>query len=478
MAKKSAKEPEQDKTLISEEHQTGDVPVKGRGRKAKRARSQDDKQPKRWPGTAAILLVGALIGFCGLILGTAVGFRLGRLQTEAEVTAKTAAEERAFLGVGVFYVEDGALVYELYPDGPAEEAGLLVGDVITHVDGEPVGPEMPLQFTIEDYEPGDEARIAVLRGGERERFDVELSTTPLDFEAELLPFSGQPEFVQPRRPELGPGPVRPPDFGPPDRPPEFGPDQLPPEFFEEPSPFLGVFVEQASGGGLLILEVLPGSPAERAGLRAGDVIHSVNGERVSEFEQLREHVLHTGVGGLLELAIARGDRRMQISAMVGTEFPPSPPGFQGEVGYLGVGVEPFTIDTAERMDIPYPGRNGVLIVGVEPDSPAQRVGLRERDVIMMVDNDAVEEVDTFVHVIQSHRPGDVVNLLVFRESQDDFIDVEVALGGRPAFNTFPAPEFSEELQGFGALGDGSPASIELFVFPAGCPPGLDLESCL
>jgi len=384
----------------------------------------------RGANVALILLVGALIGLGGLIVGGAAGYGLGRMQMKARLGGPPDQDERAFLGVGIMYVEDGALIHQLQPDGPAEEAGLLVGDIITEVDGERVGLEegprrTALESLIATYRPGDEVEIVVIRGGEEEFFDVTLGTAPDQFEL------GPPDSRV--RPDL-----------------PFIPDRRNvPGLPGEETPFIGIVAGFEQGRGVLVEEVLPGSPAEEAGLRDGDVVLSVDGDRIGSFEELRDRVLDAGVGGELLLGISRDGELLEIPVEVGAQFLPSQPEFEGDVAYLGVTVEAVSADEAEDLGMPF-DEPGVLILEVEPGSPARRVGLREGDVIVTVDGDETPDPESLRQAIQSREPGDVVELEVMREGEDDFVVYEVALGTREGVDFLVPSEF-RELEGFGLV---------------------------
>jgi serine protease DegQ len=73
---------------------------------------------------------------------------------------------RAFLGVGVHPVEGGVIVLSLAPDGPARKSGMLVGDIITSLDGEAVSDASALHELLREERIGSEATLHTIRGGE------------------------------------------------------------------------------------------------------------------------------------------------------------------------------------------------------------------------------------------------------------------------------------------------------------------------
>ncbi|MFQ5923330.1 MAG: S1C family serine protease [Anaerolineales bacterium] len=91
----------------------------------------------------------------------------------------------------------GALIIEVVPDSPAEEAGLKEGDIIRAVDGAKVNEDHPLAELIGSYEPGEQIKLTVVRDGHRITVDVKLGARPggssleRGFRGEIMPFFGQ-----------------------------------------------------------------------------------------------------------------------------------------------------------------------------------------------------------------------------------------------------------------------------------------------
>jgi membrane-associated protease RseP (regulator of RpoE activity) len=81
-------------------------------------------------------------------------------------------------------VEEGALIRQVVPNGPAEKAGLKTGDIVQQVDGESVSAKHPLRERIVAHQPGDEVTLKILRNAETLEIKVTLESRPAS-----LPFS-------------------------------------------------------------------------------------------------------------------------------------------------------------------------------------------------------------------------------------------------------------------------------------------------
>jgi len=145
----------------------------------------------------------------------------------------------------------GALVSAVENDTPAAKAGLQPGDVILKLNGKDIGRSADLPPQVADLRPGSEARLEIWRKGQRKQISVTIGELP----GEKVAADGHGSADQGR---LGLA-VRP----------------LTPEERKQSNLNGGLLVEDASG------------PAARAGIQAGDVVLSLNGEPVTGVEQLR-----------------------------------------------------------------------------------------------------------------------------------------------------------------------------------------------
>ncbi|HEX8476051.1 MAG TPA: DegQ family serine endoprotease [Pyrinomonadaceae bacterium] len=175
---------------------------------------------------------------------------------------------------------------------------------------------------------------------------------------------------------------------------------------------LGVQIQQitsdlAAGLGLkevrgaLVSTVQPGSPAERAGVRRGDVIVSLNGAPVADSNSLRNQVARTQPGTEVALTVLRDGREQQLRVTL-AELPSranerganeggGDDSNSADGGRLGIGVEPLTAETARRLNLPA-SAEGLLVTNVDPSGPAADAGIRRNDVVEEVNRQAVRSV--------------------------------------------------------------------------------------
>lgn len=148
--------------------------------------------------------------------------------------------------------------------------------------------------------------------------------------------------------------------------------------------------------GVLVSAVTHGSPAEKAGLKPGDVILQMNGTAVNDTNTLRNQVATTAPGTDVTMTILRDGRQQQIHATLGEFTPPNNRGGQqqgggpGEpTGRLGIAIQPLTPDIAQQVNVPK-NTQGVVITQVDPNGPAAEAGIQAGDVITQVNRQPVK----------------------------------------------------------------------------------------
>lgn len=176
--------------------------------------------------------------------------------------------QRGWLGVSIQPVTDdiaeslgmteasGALVSELTPGTPAQEAGIRIGDVITGVNTTDVEGPRELSRAIADFDPGADVSIKVFRDGREQTVDVTLGELPTREQLANLAPGDEPEAMSPTSME------------------DFGLTVLPSE----------------DGNGVLVTDVVPESAAAQAGIAAGDIIREINNRPVTSAEEVTQQI--------------------------------------------------------------------------------------------------------------------------------------------------------------------------------------------
>ena len=175
--------------------------------------------------------------------------------------------------------------------------------------------------------------------------------------------------------------------------------------------------------GALVSDITAGSPADRAGLRRGDVVLAVDGEPIADHNALRNRIASTKPGAQIALTILRDGRERTVNATLGELTPAtgSPAARERDGagrGAFGLNVEPLTPERARQLDVQ--AESGIVITGVAPDSPAARAGLRAHDVIETVDGKVVKTVEELRQALNASEDRPAL-VLVHRKDQTLFV---------------------------------------------------------
>jgi serine protease Do len=183
--------------------------------------------------------------------------------------------------------------------------------------------------------------------------------------------------------------------------------------------------------GAIVSDVFKGSPAEKAGLKRGDVVLEVNGKTVKDAESLRNIVAQSRVGSKIKIKIMRENEPIVLTATI-TEFPkdmaeamPREPDEEvaEENALAGFTVMNLTQEIAKQLGLSR-GENGVVIVSVEPYSAAEEAGLKKGDVIQEINKKRVSNLRDFINTTSHIKDGDTVLLFVNRGGRKFYITLK------------------------------------------------------
>jgi serine protease Do len=244
----------------------------------------------------------------------------------------TASSDKAWLGVYLQTVDDdlaegfdlsvkeGAVINDIVRKSPADEAGLEEDDVIIAVNSKEVTDQTDVTRAVRNAKPGDKMTLTIMRGDKKMEITVTLASEPARMasrdrkrEKEIVIQTVPPMPSMPGMPHAPSVPGHPEmrwfssnddDGG------MIGITMAP--LTEQLGNFFGV----KDGEGALITEVLEGATAEKAGVRAGDVIIAVDDDLVSDVGDIVETIGDKDVDDVVKLTIIRDKKQMELSVTV------------------------------------------------------------------------------------------------------------------------------------------------------------------
>lgn len=190
-------------------------------------------------------------------------------------------EAKAYLGVSVGAADKdakGAVVRELVPEGPAAKGGLKKGDLIVKCGTHDIHDPKALVDCLAEHQPGDKIAMTVMRDNQEQGCEVTLGERPVA----KLPRMEKGAFLGVWTRDLT----------------------------AEMKDQLGV----ASDKGAVVMDVMPDSPAAKAGLKVDDVVTAINDQSVTSPAELRAAVHKVGAGKECTLKVSRGKESLELKA--------------------------------------------------------------------------------------------------------------------------------------------------------------------
>jgi S1-C subfamily serine protease len=328
----------------------------------------------------------------GLVAAVCVTLSLGAAVGGGTIYALTRDRDASIVVRGEdVHAEPGIVVAYVVPEGPAAEAGVTRGDVLLEIDGETLEDTGDLIRRLGELQPGGEVELTLLHGDDRRTVTVILGELYGQAYMGLVPCTA-----------------------------------LPAPHLEEP--------------GVVIVEVLADSPAERAGLQEGDVIIAVDGQELDAETALSDLIADREPGDTVSITIERqGDEPREITVELAEH-----PDHEGKA-YLGVrfglggrlrflwGAYPPLGEFYPLPDLPHCEHlQGAVVLTVTEDSPASAAGLEPGDVIQAVDGESLDSQQALIDAIAGREPGDEIALTIGRPDQcGEQREIVVTLGEDP-----------------------------------------------
>ncbi|HCX73250.1 MAG TPA: protease degQ [Candidatus Cloacimonas sp.] len=195
---------------------------------------------------------------------------------------------------------------------------------------------------------------------------------------------------------------------------------------QEITPELKESLELKEVAGVLVAQVMEDTPAEKAGLKAGDVILEFNGKKIPNVSKFMITVANSEIGEEIPLKISRNGKIKTLTVKLterNEDILAKNSSKPQEEKLLGVEVTSLDSEFAERYNIE--ADYGVVITSVSTDSPARKAGLEAGMVIMEIDNEPVKNVKDFKKALADLKK-DVV-LLRVKTRDDNYMFVAIKL---------------------------------------------------
>jgi Do/DeqQ family serine protease len=159
--------------------------------------------------------------------------------------------------------------------------------------------------------------------------------------------------------------------------------------------------------GAMITDVAPQSPAERAGLKSGDVILSVDGVTVDQPQGLNYHIATKPIGSSTTLSYVRNgqtaEASLKLEAAPGGDSAQSAE-ISGNTRFSGTTASALTPALAQDLGLPFNAK-GVVVTSVAAGSPAEQMGLLQGDILLSLNGTTITDVDTFKKIASTSVSG-------------------------------------------------------------------------
>ncbi len=173
-------------------------------------------------------------------------------------------------------------------------------------------------------------------------------------------------------------------------------------------------------GGALVSDVFKDDPADKAGLKVGDIITEINGKPVKDTHELLIMIAGLQVGQKINLKAIRDGKELAFNIKVGErkDDVASAGGERSGKGHFGLSTQEITPDMAKQLGL---AKEGVMVTEVQPGSPADEVGIQPQDIIVQVNRVKIVSMKDYNREISKAAEKKSVTLLIKRGRSSFFV---------------------------------------------------------
>ncbi|MCB9894738.1 MAG: PDZ domain-containing protein [Planctomycetes bacterium] len=198
------------------------------------------------------------------------------------------------------------------------------------------------------------------------------------------------------------------------------------------SPFLGISAKDADGGGAEVTSVTSDMPADKGGVKVGDIVLKMSGQTVDDWNGLIAMIRGRKPTDKVTLSVKRGDQTLDLEIQLVARAE----ALGQKVPSKGTGKPELGIFQSKAA----PEGKGVQVGYVKPGSPAELAGVSSGEILLKIDDKDVTEQRDIDDAVKAHKIGDTVGIVMLRDGKETRLDVELAEedapppppgGGRP-----------------------------------------------
>ncbi|MCB9932750.1 MAG: PDZ domain-containing protein [Planctomycetes bacterium] len=184
------------------------------------------------------------------------------------------------------------------------------------------------------------------------------------------------------------------------------------------SPFLGINAKDAQDGGAEVTAVTVGMPADKAGMKVGDIVLKMAGQPVANWNDLIAMIRGRKSTDKVTLSVKRGDQFLELEV----QLVPRAEALGQKAPSKGTGKPELGIYQSRPTD----DKKGVSVGHVKPGSPAELAGISSGEVLLKLDDQPISQQKDIDDIVKSRKIGDTLALVLLRDGKETRLDVELA----------------------------------------------------
>ena len=177
--------------------------------------------------------------------------------------------------------------------------------------------------------------------------------------------------------------------------------------------------------GALVVKVLPDTPAEKAGLKEGDVILAFNGQEIGLASELPQLIGRTKIGKKVPLSLLREGKKIElpfdVASLPEDEVDTEKQATEPDLNSLGIGLRNLTEQEKTQLKLD----DGVVVLRLAEDGAAAEAGIRPNDVIIRVNNQRVKDTQEFIKIAKKLPANKAVPVLISRVGQPRILALRI-----------------------------------------------------